>query len=47
MTQYLNKNFTLPSNTKPITQELWLYRVGAISAKEFEELTGHKPDQEE
>lgn len=46
MTQYLQKSFTLPANVKSITKELWMYRVGLITAKEYEAKTGKKPEGE-
>ena len=47
MTQFLNKTFTLPVNTKTMSKELFAYRCGLITAKEYEKLMGHKPDEEE
>jgi len=45
--RYVEKQFTLPSNTAKISKELWSYRMGIISAEDYERLTGEKPDQEE
>jgi hypothetical protein len=44
---YTQPAFTLPTNTKEMSKELFAYRVGLIDLKEFIRLTGHKPEEEE
>lgn len=47
MTQFLNKTFTLPTTTINMSKMLYEYRVGLLTAEEYERITGHKPDEEE
>ncbi len=47
MTLYQNKTFTLPTTTVNMTTMLYDYRTGKISAEEYEQITGHKPDESE
>lgn len=44
--KYVNKTFTLPTNTAKISKELWAYRVGLIDEKEYIRLMGYKPEEE-
>ena len=45
--RYIERSFTLPTNTKEMTDVMWLYRTGQITAEEYEQKTGHKPDKED
>lgn len=44
--KYIDKSFTLPTTTVNMTTMLYDYRTGKISAEEYEQITGHKPDEE-
>ena len=47
MTLYQQPKFTLPVTTKKMSDTLFKYRLGILTAEEYEQITGHKPDEEE
>jgi hypothetical protein len=47
MTLYQNPSFTLPTTTVNMSKMLYEYRVGMITAEEYQRITGHKPDEDE
>lgn len=46
MTLYQQPKFTCPTVTIAMSDALYKYRVGLITAEEYEKMTGQKPDQE-
>lgn len=47
MTRFLEKSFSLPTTTVNMSKMLYEYRLGLITAEEYERIAGHKPDEEE
>jgi hypothetical protein len=43
---YQQKTFTLPVTTLNMSKVLFEYRMGKLTAEEYEQLTGHKPDED-